>query len=262
MEKLFLSLTAFFLIGIFTPRLYAQQKEYYCIFKVEGKPLLDDTEVLEKGMFVKPENFLTLSENDQVVLMDQNGEMYEIRKKAIIPFARIKRYTQKNKQNFTVKYLKYVWKKLWEREEKENIGVVFRSPRLSQLIAPSDSVVLRGPMVRFEWIKKEKDSLSYFFLIDDKSKKMTQINLYADKITLPTQEGLLNYNTKYNWAVANSYDDKHQDLQFNSFTIIDDEEFSNRLSEYKEIINEFVALGFTEAEILSTLCEDLKLCSN
>lgn len=263
MEKLFLS-TVTILIFFLCGNSIAQENEYYCTFQVEGSPMLDDKIVLSKGMFIKPENFLALRGNDQLILVDQDGIMYEIDKQVIMPFERIKKYAKIKEQSyFTINYLKYVWKRLWEREEKkENIGVVFRAPKPNLAISPLDSALLKGPMIKFNWLKADKDSLSYLYLAQNKSEEITKIGLNGDKIFLPVQEGLLSPNKSYRWAVSIEADAKIENLQFQQFKILSDEEFEKRLDFYSEAIKEFQLLGLSPSQIKTTLCEDVNLCED
>lgn len=261
MEKLFLSIVVLLCICASNPVLAQNQEQYYCTYLVEGQPMLDDEKTLEKGMFVRPNNFLTLGEEDHIILMDQDGYYYEIKKKAIIPYARIKRYTKKEVQSsFSVKYLKYVWQKLWEREESENIGVVFRAPNLSRAVKPLDSTTLNGKAVAFEWKTPANDSLSYFFLSEEKTKDTLLLKLNGNQLYIPVDDKLLKSNTSYEWYVGTDSIIKPKLSGFSKLTILNDATFNAKLEEYEQLITELGHLGISREQALEAICEDVRFC--
>ena len=265
MGKLFFSrlITAFCLFG--TVVLFAQEKDNYCVFQVVGNPMLIDAEPepLEKGMFVYPKHSLSLSEGDKVILTDGEGVLYEIDKKVTMPYARIERYTKKEKQSaFTLEYLKYVWQKLWKREEKQNIGVVFRAPNYTQPIAPLDSVQIFSQEIAFEWEDPKSKELRHFYLQEEGVQGMTKLATNGNKILIPVDGKFLKSGISYRWSITSETNPEMENLEFRSFEVLQKEMFESKLKEYNAVRLEFMALGLSEAQIKRSFCEDLKLCFN
>ena len=245
--------------------LWAQDGSNYCVFQVEGSPVLIDSisQPLAKGMFVYPKHSLSLNEGDRVILTDGQGVLYEINKKVTMPYARIERYTKKEKQStFTLEYLKYVWQKLWKREEKQNIGVVFRAPNQTPTLFPLDSTKLFMNEVPFEWQRSASNEIHYFYLREKGSKDVIKLATNGDKIILPLEGKLLNPGITYLWAVTRNDNAKTEELEFSSFELLPKEAFEAKLMDLNSIRMEFRSLGFTDEEIRRTFCEDEKLCFN
>lgn len=266
MGKLFFSgLITAPLCLLLTFGLWAQEGGNYCVFQVEGNPLLIDSisQPLRKGMFVYPKNSLSLNEGDRVILTDGQGVLYEINKKVTMPYARIQRYTKKKKQtSFTLEYLKYVWQKLWEREEKQNIGVVFRAPNYTQPIFPLDSVKLFMNEVPFEWQEPKSKEIRYLYLKEEGTENLVKLATNGDKVIFPVDGQLLKTGTAYRWAVTPEANPRVEDLEFRSFQLLQKEAFETRLMELNAIRMEFRSLGLSDEEIRRTFCEDEKLCFN
>ncbi|MEO0570992.1 MAG: hypothetical protein AAF039_04750 [Bacteroidota bacterium] len=265
MGKLFFSglITAFCLFG--TLVLFAQEKDNYCVFEVVGTPMLIDAKpkTLKKGMFVYPEHSLSLNEGDKVILTDDDGVLYEINKKVTMPYARIGRYTKKEKQSaFTLEYLKYVWQKLWEREEKQNIGVVFRAPNYTQPIAPLDSVQIFMQDITFEWEEQSSKEVRHLYLQEEGFEGFTKLSTNGNQILIPVDGKLLKSGSSYRWSITPEADPEMENLEFRSFDLLQKEMFEVRLKEYNAVRLEFMALGLNEAQIKRSFCEDLKLCFN
>lgn len=243
--------------------LLAQEKGNYCVFQVEGKPMLNDSVVMAKGMFVREPDFLTLGEEDKLLLTDVEGVMYEISKKAIIPYGRIERYTKKESQSpFTLTYLKYIWEKLWEREEKQNIGVVFRAPNYTAPITPLDSVQIYMPEVMFSWEASKTGEMQYFYLQQKGSESILKMATNGSTLVIPVGGFLLRPGESYRWAVTPENDLNSEYLQFSSFDLLDKKSFDARMNELNGARMEFMTLGLSEEEIKQTFCEDKNLCFN
>jgi hypothetical protein len=250
---------------LFALGLWAQEDTNYCVFQVEGNPTLIDEEAqpLVKGMFVYPKHSLSLNEGDKVILTDGEGVLYEIKKKVTMPYDRIQRYTKKEKQSaFTLEYLKYVWQKLWEREEKQNIGVVFRAPNSTQPIFPLDSVKLFMAAVPFEWQEPKSEKIQYMYLQQETSDDFVKLATNGTKIILPVDGKLLQTGTSYRWTVTSESDPSLEEMEFHSFELLQKEMFEARLRELNAIRMEFRSLGLSDEEIRRSFCEDEKLCFN
>ncbi len=266
MEKLFFSRVITVFCFVLTIGLQAQDTNNYCVFQVEGKPMLidSDSKPLVKGMFIYPEHSLSLDEGDKVILTDGEGVLYEINKKVTMPYARIERYTKKEKQSaFTLEYLKYVWQKLWQRKEKQNIGVVFRAPNYTQPIAPLDSVQIFMNEVPFTWQEPEKSKgMQYFYLQERGAEDFFKLATNGDTIILPADGKLLKPGGHYRWSVTPELNASEEDLVFSSFQLLKKDAFEAKLMDLNAIRREFMSLGLTEAEIKRTFCEDQKICFN
>jgi len=265
MGKLFFSRIITPICFILTLGLWAQDGNNYCVFQVEGKPMLidSDPQPLQKGMFIYPEHSLSLNEGDKVILTDGEGVLYEISKKVTMPYARIKRYTKKEKQSaFTLEYLKYVWEKLWEREEKQNIGVVFRAPNYTQPIAPLDSVQLFMGDVPFTWQEAKAKEIRYFYLQELGAEGFIRLATNGDTMIIPVDGKLLKPGAFYRWSVSEEIEPVEENLVFRYFQLLQKKAFEAKLMELNAVRMEFRALGLTDEEIKRTFCEDQKLCFN
>ena len=236
-------------------------QEQYCVFKVEGKPMLNDSIPLQKGVFINTGQFLKLDEKDKVVLLDETGAIYELDKKMYIPFKNIEKFTKRPEQtSFTLKYLKFIWDKLWQEEEKENIGVVFRSDWASIPLKPADSVFIYGSDVVFNWQEKQTDETNYLFLRNNDEKEYLKLSTNGNTLTLPVNDKILKSDSSYYWSVSSEREPEMKDLYFHSFYLLGEDSFNLKMREFKEVWKEFEALGFTEDEIKNSFCEDKGLC--
>ena len=218
---------------------------------------------LEKGMFVYPQHSLTLNEGDKLILTDAEGVLYEISKRVTMPYGRIERYAKKEIQSaFTLEYLKYIWTKLWERKEKENIGVVFRSERYQLPVAPLDSVQVFMKDVPFIWEQSATEEAIHFYLQEEGKEGFVTLAATGDRLIIPVDGKLLDFGKAYRWAVIPDSDNKLENLMFRSFTLLEKDTFEERLKELNGIRREFMALGLSDEEIRRTFCEDIKLCFN
>lgn len=263
MGKLFLSRLTILTCLLLTVSLQGQEGGNYCVFQVEGKPMLNDSLVLAKGMFVYPDAFLTLDEGDKVLLTDDEGVMYEIKKKVTLPYGRIGHYTKKESQSpFTLTYLKYIWKKLWEKEEKENIGVVFRAPNYTAQITPLDSVQIFMPEITFSWEAAKAEEMQYFYLQETDGGSILKMATNGNTLILPVGGALIRPGGSYRWAITPENDLSSEYLQFSSFELLDEKSFEEKMKELNGARMEFMTLGLSEEEIKQTFCEDKKLCFN
>lgn len=262
MGKLFFSRVTVFVCLLLTTSLQAQDEDNYCVFQVNGKPMLNDSLVLAKGNFIYPGDFLTLKEGDKLLLSDENGIMYEINKKVTMPYDRISFYTKKEKQSsFTIAYLKYVWKKLWGQEERQNAGVVYRAPN-SKMLAPVDSAQIYMTELSFEWISSKKPQLNYLYLVGEGESDTLKIATNGSTLILPVGDAVVKPKKSYRWALGTANDLNSEALIFRNFTVLDELSFEERMVELNEVKLEFMALGLSEDEIKRTFCQDQKLCFN
>ncbi|NKI30990.1 hypothetical protein [Croceivirga thetidis] len=237
------------------------QEDSYYVFHVTGEPMLNDSLVLAKGMFVAKDNFLTLGENDELLLSDQNGALYEIKKKVTLPYGRIAHYKKKEVQeNGVVKYLKFVWKKLWEKRSNDNVGVVFRASNSTIPLYPLDSVSVFGKELNFSWKPTQDGGRHYFYLQQAGSEQMLKLATNGTYLELPIGGDLLENGKEYQWAISSDDNQEAAYLEFLSFDLMNQEDFETRMKEYKPLIAEFEALGVSEEIIKESLCRDLNFC--
>jgi len=259
MGKLFFSRLIILTIFAISPIVIGQ--EYYCVFKVDGGPLLNDSIPLQKGVFINSGQFLRLNEKDEVVLLDDNGTIYELDKKMYIPFKNIEKFSKRPEQSsFTMKYLKFIWNKLWQDEEKENIGVVFRSSRSNQLIAPLDSVSIYKSEIAFSWLEKQAGEDNFIFIRKNREETFLKFTTNGNTLALPVHDILLERDNTYYWSVSTDATPEKGELDFNTFQLLSEDSFNLKMEDVKEIWKEFKILGFTEEEIRTTFCEDNRLC--
>ena len=262
MEKSFLAVLL--VIGSFAgiQSSWAQQLETgYCVFQVQGRAMLNDSIVLSKGMFIKSGHFLTLDEGDEVLLTDTNGVMYELKKKVIVPFARIKRYTKKEKQGpFSFSYLKDIWKKLWDENEKQGTNIVLKSINSASQQSPENDVSLFMREIPFVWTKPNPTGLSYFFLQEGDTKSPFTIATNGNTIVIGPQGISLKPDTTYYWSVASEPDPNPEHLEYYSFYLLGEESFNEKMKALSGVRLEFELLGLTEEQVKQTFCEDKGLC--
>lgn len=236
-------------------------QEHYCVFKIEGTPMLNDSIPLKKGVFVNSGQFLKLSEDDEVVLLDEAGAIYELDKKMYIPFENIEKFTKRPEQtSFTLKYLKFIWKKLWENEEKDKIGVVFRASFSNKLLKPADSVSMYSNEIVFKWQEIESNELIYVFIRNLNDDALMKIATNGNTLILPIDNTFLTNDNSYHWSVSTEPEPEIESLNFYAFDLLSDKSLALRMDELKGVEEEFKALGFTEEEIKKTFCEDRKIC--
>lgn len=262
MGKLFFSRLSLIVVLILVVNVSAQEPKSYCVFKALGSPMLSDSIVLKKGMFIKPNHFLVLNEEDELVLTDNEGVLYEIKKKVTMPFNRISHYTKKEEQSsFTLNYLKYVWKKLWEKDKKENVGVVFRANKSTLLLTPKDGIKWFGDYLSFRWLEASSEEVQYLYLKNLQNGQLVKIGTNGDKLVIPVDGLYLKPDNSYSWSVSINENDDLALLEFATFEILSHTSFAEKIEEYQEVFKEFRLLGFSEEEIKKSFCEDRNLCN-
>jgi hypothetical protein len=261
MEKLLLSGLIFYFSLLCSLGLFAQESGNYCVFQVDGQPMLNDSLVIKKGMLINKTHWLTLQENETLILTDSEGVLYEIPDKTKLSYNRIAQYSRKNDQsNFTITYLKFIWKKLRNRETKENIGVVFRAPLHTQAISPPDSAQLFTKEIRFSWETLAKGKMQHLYIKSPDTESTLKISSDGNRLALPVDLVSLKENHRYQWAVTHDENTALEDLTYRSFTLLDQSKFDQKMQGLKTLINEFERLGLSSGQIAQTLCEDQKLC--
>ena len=259
MGKLFFSRLIIILSIVVSPKAIGQ--EYYCVFKVDGNPLLNDSIPLQKGVFINSGQFLKLNDKDEVVLLDEAGTIYELDKKMYIPFKNIEKFSKRPEQtSFTLKYFRFIWNKLWQDEQKDNIGVVFRANLANILLEPVDSVFIYKTEVVFNWLEKQPGETNYIFIRNTTENDYLKLSTNGSTLTLPVDDKILKSDNSYYWSVSSESKLEIKDLNFHSYSLLGEESFNLKISEFKEIWQEFQALGFTDDEIKKTFCEDKGLC--
>lgn len=250
------------LLMVFLAQTTFAQHTYY-VFKKSGEPLFDANKNVERGTYFQEQDTLKLRGDDYVMLVNQEGELFELNIPNTYSFKDIFGYKVKMEYtSFTKKYFTYVWRQFTnKRKSKQEAGVVYREGRNIQAKMPVDSAKIYKPNVWFSWDNKTDNSLVYFFLKDLESGHMTKIGTRSDSLLLQIDNNLLKPGNRYEWSVASSSFPNLNELEFNALAVINDEEYLNIKEEVTILIKTFKILGFSKAEIQEAICLDYKFCS-
>jgi len=238
-------------------------QDTYYVFKKSGEPSFGINKNVERGTYFKEQDTLNLERNDYVMLVNQEGELFELSIPNMYSFKDISGYKVKMEYtSFTKKYFTYVWGQFTnKRKSKQEAGVVYREGRNVVAKMPVDSAKIYKPKIWFTWANKTEQSLVYFFLKDLKSGHMTKIGTPSDSLLLQIDNNLLEPGEIYEWAVATSSFPNLNELKFNALYVLKDEEYATIKEEVNILVKTFKILGFSEAEIQKAICLDYKFCT-
>jgi hypothetical protein len=259
MEKLHLSIVL--LIALFFSEYLVAQTDY-CVFKVTGEPTLANGNTLKKGTVVSSENIIKVGPSENVLLVDENGQLYDIGENKEAGYDAIPNFKRvAETASFSEKYLSYVWKKfIKQKATGEHLGVAYRNDRVYLQLAPNDSIKIYIPEIHFSWATDEPDDKSYFLIRKSGSDHMTKVGVVGNKLHLFVDNRLLQPGEEYQWAVSKEKFPDLTSIKLQSFTLLTAKQFKELKPEIDALKADMITLGFTEGEIKEMLCTDYKLC--
>lgn len=252
---LLLALVFFCVVGS-----YAQDN--LMVFKIEGTPVLKVDKAiksLSKGSPIDANGLISLKDKDHLLLINNDGNCFEINKAGDYSFADIKKNPIKeDNSSFTKKYLSYVWNQFTKNTNAQSkTGVVYRNDMLI-LLQPSDNVKLYIPEIKFVWNVDSEEK--YFFLKDIETDHLTKFGVMGNNLTLFVDDQLLKKGRSYQWAVSETKFPDLEALVFYSFSMLSNEEFKALEPEIQLFKKDLQSLGFSAPEIKLLLCNDYKIC--
>lgn len=261
MGRIFFSRLIGTFLGVFIMQTGFAQNRYY-VFKKAGSPFFKTGSEVERGASFQDGDTLQLGNEDYVMLVNQKGELFEIKVANKYTFNEVLNYRLKMEYtSFTKKYFTYVWSQFTnKRKSKQEAGVVYREDRNVQGIMPMDSALVYKPNVWFRWKNKTNNELVYFFLKDLEKNHITKIGTPSDSLLLHIDNYLLSPGKNYQWSVASSSFPNLNDLKFYSLKVLIDDEYAKIEQEIAILIKTFKLLGFSEKEIQKVICIDYKFC--
>jgi hypothetical protein len=264
MEKLLsIKKITFFLI-IFSI-LFTNAQNNFFVYKVNGSPELkvnDTLRAINKGTMIEKMSSLKLSENDELHLIDEIGDLFKVSEVGNYLFNDLQKLSPiKDKSSFTKKYFAYVWKQFTNNTGKNiKTGVVYRIDNITLMLQPADSIKIYFPEVKFSWNKEKDDKPLYFILKDKSSNQVTKIGTNNTSITLFIDNLLLKRGNFYEWTVTETKYPNFEEITFYSFELLDSKMFKALQEELSELTKDLKKLGFNDTEIKTMLCEDYKVC--
>lgn len=232
------------------------------VFKVEGRPVLkvdNTTKSLSKGSPIVTNSIVSVKANDHLLLINDAGNCFEIKKSGDYSYAQIKRIpAAADNSSFTQKYLSYVWNQFAKNTTTTSkTGVVYRNDNLI-LLQPSDSVKIYFPEIKFAW--KLDSEENYFFLKEMETDKLVKFGVMGKNLTLFVDDHLLKKGNMYQWAVSETKFPDMDALTFYNFSLLSNEEFKSLEPDIELFKKDLQALGFNASEIKIMLCNDYKIC--
>tara|TARA_R110002051_G_scaffold180913_3_gene250407 strand:- start:75981 stop:76775 length:795 start_codon:yes stop_codon:yes gene_type:complete len=264
MGRIFLSrLILWSLLLLLGTNLGIAQNDYY-VFKKSGKPFFNtDLPVLRGGVF-STSDVLVLHKQDTVLLINKNGELFELKKPNTYSFNTLKYFKkEENTDSFTKKYFSYVWKKFTNQQEiRQRPGVVYREERNIKLLTPIDSIRWNVPDIVFSWKNTTDSTKVYLHLEDLTTKHIFKIGINGNSLHLFIDNIILKNGNSYKWAVTTEPYPDFNDITFNNFELLNRESYMALENEMKALTIALKLLGFSEIDIKKSICKDYKFCQN
>lgn len=242
------------------------QDDYY-VYKFDGIPYLevnDSIKPITKGMAIKKESMLTLTDSDVIRFINKDGDEYLIDEAGNYNYNTLFEFSKKtNTNSFAKKYLTYLWKQYTNSvvDTRSKSGVVYRGDGVLLMQYPVDSAKVIGTEVSFKWFKKKDKEKNYYLILKDvETNKETIIGTPAISLTLMVDEHLLKSGRNYEWAVTETKYPTEDETKFYSFSVMKESEFKILSKEMKTIMAYLKQQGLNRLEIQQTLCEVYKIC--
>jgi len=239
------------------------QKNYF-VFKKMGRPVFNINDPVLRGSVFDDSDVLKLHNKDTVYLVDELGELFELKEPKEYEYSSIVEYRKKeNIDSFTRKYFSYVWKQFTNQQKtRQRPGVVYREDRSIKLLSPIDSVKYYLPDIKFMW-KNNTDSTKVFFHLEDQlTKHIFKIGLAGNEIHLYRDHFILENGHKYKWAVTKEPYPNFKEVKFNSFELLDKAVYLVLKEEMETLTIALKLLGFSDEDIKTAICLDYKFCEN
>lgn len=242
---------------------FASGQNSFFVYKKSGAPKLNTNLEVQRGSYLGDKDELTLQQNDYVLLLDNLGQLFELKQAKKYTFSDIFNYRRKLKNDsFTKKYFAYIWRQFTnKRKSKQEPGVVYREDRNVKSVSPVDSALVYQPNIWFKWQNKANTGMVYYFLKDQETDHITKIGTVSDSLLLHLDNVLLKPGKKYNWAVSSTSFPDLNKLKFNNLHILTKENYQILQNEIKALTASLKSIGFTKNEIQEAVCLSYKFCN-
>ncbi|MDC6350493.1 hypothetical protein PP178_02940 [Zeaxanthinibacter sp. PT1] len=234
----------------------------YCVLKARGEPVINQNSPVFKGALVSPGDTLELKEEDYVLLVGPEGNIYEIQKSEVYVYSDLRQYRLETpEESFMRKYFSYLWKQFTEQDKvKDHIGVVYREGMTPLLLSPANKVNMFVPEIEFSWVIPEKTTMNYFFLENLQSGQLFKFGITGNSLLLYVDGIFLQKGSSFQWGVASDPFPNLKKLKYHSFKLLNAQEFEELKSQLYALSEYLKALGYSDEEISETLCTDFKYC--
>jgi hypothetical protein len=237
-------------------------QENLMVFKVKGSPVLkvnDSLKSLSKGSQIPSNAIVSLSANDDLLLINEKGNCYKINEPREYKFAEVlKNPVAEDNSSFTTKYFTYVWDQFAKNtKSKVKTGVVYRNDNII-LLQPSDSVKIYNPEIKFVWNIDVKES--FFLLRDLETDHISKFGVRGNFLTLFVDNEFLEKGKAYQWAISDTKFPDLEEVEFYNFSLLTNDEFKVHKTDIDLFKKELTILGFTNDEIKVLFCTDYKIC--
>lgn len=254
MEKLFIG---FLIFSGWFQILNAQ--EQLCVFSVTGSAKIKDKS-LSKGDFIVNNDKVVLSSNSKLLVIDNDGETYQINKKGYYSYQTIlKNNNFKNKDNLTVRYLKFLWKEFSNKQKNEKIiAGVFRGNVLMEI--PKNNSIIKKDKITFKWKVVDSTSSYYFFLRNIKTGELFRIETNGTEISFHEELKIFQDGNQMEWAVTIEAFPNLNNIPFYNFEKLDNTEYETLKKSYDGFVIDLKNLGKEDNEIKNILCSKFNIC--
>lgn len=250
MEKLFIIKKVFFVLLFISSTVYSQN---LYIFETYGQPKIVVDKVksyAKKGDEITKLSSVMLTEKDSIKLVNKLGEIFKIDVKGVYNYKEIKNVKPiTNNTSFTKKYFAYVFKRLTNKQTKQNkAGVVYRADLSSLILNPNDSTKIYLPEIKFEWINRDND-LFFFLLKEENSEHITKIGTRANQLLLFVDNAILKRGKKYKWTITKRKFPDFEKLTFYNFELLNAKSYKALQEKIAKLTIGLQKLGFNNKEI-------------
>ena len=255
MEKLFIKIILVLLVS----QIISAQDSLY-VYRVNGSVYKNnDTKTLRKGNLIYKKDILILSENSQLIAIDNIGSIFEINKKGKYTYSRLlKNIKETETSGLTTKYFKFIWSELaHEKEKKTTIAGVFRGPVLMKY--PPDKAFVSFEILHFKW-QDDKQPMHYIFIHNIKEDITTKFETKAQDYFLYPDNDIFKNSKEYEWTVTTDGFPNLKNIPFYHFTILKSLEYLEMIKNYQPLIDQLKTLGLSNEEIEQTICDSYGVC--
>jgi len=242
------------------------QNDNLFVLRWTGNPYLIEKgseRQIARGSAINKKTKLVMGRDDEVILINSNGNAHKLYKTGTFKYRELTNLPPlKNNSSYTRKLMSYFIKEFTNNlnNDKVKSGVVYRGDYV-ELTQPLDNTILYTDEITFEWKALKNKSKPYYFVIKKKgSDKARIIGTFSNKLSLVTDNENIKNGNSYEWSVVESKYENLENLDYSSFTLIDNNRYKIIKKEVDSISNFLTSIGFTESEIETILCFKNKTC--
>ena len=233
-----------------------------CVFKLNGSAYVKTTNKLQplsKGKFINKNQTLILDSSSKLTAINASGEAYKVESNGQYKFKDILKLKTQQSGSLTSKYFKVIWDEFVKKEEGSTvIGGVFRGDILMEF--PKDSVMLASSKLTFSWKTNEVDSSYYVFVRNKKTDEILKLATNGNQISLYKNQTFFSEDNTFEWIVTTEEFPSLDNLTFYNFELINRNQYAEQVKNYTALLTDLEALGLSDAEIETTICETYGLC--